>query len=365
MLPRVFISSTFYDLKYLREEIANFVRGYYFDPVLFEQGDVGYDGVSNLDVSCYKEIRNSDMVILVVGGKYGSPASGQEKNSKEEENAKFDKYLSITRSEFNTAVDKNIPIYAFVDAAVLNEYNVYKANKDLFENENSAYRKELKFVATDNINVFRFIEAIYMLNNVALTSFTYAQNIKDFLAKQWGSMFKEHLQYLQQSKEKEKGLGLINQLQLLYNQMNQLTEKISRIAEGENIDGIAPVMNEQILNHKVEIISNIIAGSLQFLAFPQQLENLKNYFTKLIDKISDSMKEDMFFEILLSEDDQEREQFFNEISREIIVVSINKTVFLSLEPYKADLIGKTINDKIVENLLGKEQLIKMRLFFLD
>ncbi len=42
MKPRIFISSTFYDLKYIREDIANFVRSYGYEPILFEDGDIGY-----------------------------------------------------------------------------------------------------------------------------------------------------------------------------------------------------------------------------------------------------------------------------------------------------------------------------------
>lgn len=42
MKPRIFISSTFYDLKYIREDLANFVRSYGYEPVLFEDGDIGY-----------------------------------------------------------------------------------------------------------------------------------------------------------------------------------------------------------------------------------------------------------------------------------------------------------------------------------
>ena len=41
MKPRIFISSTFYDLKYIREDLANFVRSYNYEPVLFEDGILG------------------------------------------------------------------------------------------------------------------------------------------------------------------------------------------------------------------------------------------------------------------------------------------------------------------------------------
>ena len=42
MKPRIFISSTFYDLKYVREDISNFVKAHDFEPIMFEDGDIGY-----------------------------------------------------------------------------------------------------------------------------------------------------------------------------------------------------------------------------------------------------------------------------------------------------------------------------------
>ena len=79
MKPRIFISSTFYDLKYIREDLANFVRAYDCEPILFEDGDIGYAPEINLDMSCYESMRNSDMVILIIGGEYGSVASGEKR----------------------------------------------------------------------------------------------------------------------------------------------------------------------------------------------------------------------------------------------------------------------------------------------
>ena len=40
--PRVFISSTYYDLKYIRGGLEAFVRQTGYDPVLFEKGDIPF-----------------------------------------------------------------------------------------------------------------------------------------------------------------------------------------------------------------------------------------------------------------------------------------------------------------------------------
>lgn len=42
MKPRIFISSTFYDLKYIREELMRFIVSKNYEPILFENGNIGY-----------------------------------------------------------------------------------------------------------------------------------------------------------------------------------------------------------------------------------------------------------------------------------------------------------------------------------
>ena len=42
-IPRVFVSSTCYDLKYIRENLKYFIRTLGYEPVLSEEGSVYYD----------------------------------------------------------------------------------------------------------------------------------------------------------------------------------------------------------------------------------------------------------------------------------------------------------------------------------
>ncbi|RYD51203.1 MAG: DUF4062 domain-containing protein [Sphingobacteriales bacterium] len=50
--PRVFISSTFYDLKHIRSSLETFVHSLGYDAVLFEKGLVAYNPDTPLDESC-------------------------------------------------------------------------------------------------------------------------------------------------------------------------------------------------------------------------------------------------------------------------------------------------------------------------
>lgn len=49
MKPRIFVSSTFYDLKYVREDLSNFIKAHDFEPIMFEDGDIGYTPGRALD----------------------------------------------------------------------------------------------------------------------------------------------------------------------------------------------------------------------------------------------------------------------------------------------------------------------------
>ena len=173
MKPRIFISSTFYDLKYMREDISNFVKAHDFDPIMFEDGDIGYTPGKNLDESCYETMKSADMVVLIIGGNYGSPATGENNDS-------FKEYLSVTRKEFKTAADEGIPIYVFVDSDVYVEYGIYESNIKNIEEQ----KVPISFKMTKDINVFRFIKEIHSLGKIAITAFRKSSDIKDFLSKQ-------------------------------------------------------------------------------------------------------------------------------------------------------------------------------------
>ena len=149
MKPRIFISSTFYDLKYIREDLSNFVRQHDYEPILFENGDIGYTPGKALDKSCYESMKNSDMVILIIGGEYGSAATGEIKDE-------FKEYMSVTRNEFRTAIDVGIPVFVMIDKRVMTEYNVYELNCEEIENNG----QKIKFSSVKNTNVFRFIKEI-------------------------------------------------------------------------------------------------------------------------------------------------------------------------------------------------------------
>lgn len=131
--PRVFISSTYYDLKYVRSSLEVFVKSLGFDPVLSEKGDVAYAHDRPLDESCYREVQNCDIYVPIIGGRYGSETCATKtENSKEF----FDRYESVTKKEYTAALEKDIPIYVLIERRVHSEYETFKKNR---ENTNIKY----------------------------------------------------------------------------------------------------------------------------------------------------------------------------------------------------------------------------------
>lgn len=199
MKPRIFVSSTFYDLKYIREDLSNYIKAHDFEPILFEDGDIGYNPGIPLDDSCYKAMENADMAILIIGGNYGSPATG-------EKSSDFDEFISITRNEFRKGVERGVPFYVFIDRNVFSEYGIYELNAKEIESGTCS----IKFKATKNINVFRFIKEIQSIKQISITEFDKVANIKDFLSKQWSDMFKSYLASIKEQKDIEQIQDSIN-----------------------------------------------------------------------------------------------------------------------------------------------------------
>ena len=129
--PRVFVSSTYYDLKYIRDDLELFISQMGYDPILFESGDIAYQHDKPLDESAYNEIDNCHMQILIIGGRYGSPtSSSKESDEGTDKNKMYEHYNSITRREYETARRNGIPIFIFVDKGVYSEYQTYKKNRE-------------------------------------------------------------------------------------------------------------------------------------------------------------------------------------------------------------------------------------------
>jgi len=188
--PRVFVSSTYYDLKHVRSSLDLFIESLGFEPVLSEKGDIAFTPDSPLDESCYREASNADIFVLIVGGRYGTEASGKQKMPGR---TFFERYESITKKEYESAVARDIPVYVLVESAVYSEYQTYLRNKD---------SKDITYAHVDSVNVFRLIEDIISKprNNPTHTFERFAE-IEVWLRDQWAGLFRELLQRQSQQQQ--------------------------------------------------------------------------------------------------------------------------------------------------------------------
>lgn len=269
--PRIFVSSTFYDLKYIRDDLSNFIKSYNFEPIMFEDGDIGYTPDNALDSSCYEAMRSADMVILIIGGQYGSAATGEDAN--------FNEYKSITRKEFQSAQNEGIPIYAFIDSSVYAEYDVYNANFDTIEHSDI----EIKFSITKNINVFRFIREVKSVGNIVIIPFDKSTIIKDFLSKQWSDMFKLYLTGLKQQNQIATLQSTVKAMQNYIERMNVMLDSLGRKVLGDDNNIQYNDIIESQTKMELERIAEEVVIGITFGISASQITNHRSFVSEMLD----------------------------------------------------------------------------------
>jgi len=213
--PRVFVSSTYYDLKHLRSSIENFIESLGYDAVLSEKDSIAYIPDAPLDESCYREAKSCDIFVLIIGGRYGSETSATSGDISKVK-AFFDRYESITKHEYESALERGIPTYIAIDAAVDAEYQTYLKNKD---------NRKIKYAHVDSINVFRLIEEIRQKKqNNPIRLFTRYSEIEGWLRDQWAGFFRELIHRLTTSQQ-------IQDIDVKVGELSETTETLKRYLE--------------------------------------------------------------------------------------------------------------------------------------
>ncbi len=128
-VPRIFVSSTFYDLRQVRNNIGDFIKSLGYEPVMHERSGVAYTQNVPLENDCYSEIINCDIVVCIIGNHFGSKSSEND--------------LSITMNELESAIKNKKKIYIFIAKDVYIENKTYIQNRDSGSFQ-SAYADDLK-----------------------------------------------------------------------------------------------------------------------------------------------------------------------------------------------------------------------------
>lgn len=200
---KVFISSTCYDLGIVRSQLRNFVSNMGHEPVMSDYADILYDTRIHTHESCVQEVNNADVLILIIGSRFGGKAIPKalelidfeeiNKMSSASEVVKDKKKISITQLEVFKAMQLGIPIFTFIDDKVLNDHLIYEKNKD------KPFLNDIEFPAFQHNKdtakyVFEFINFMRLrFENNSICGFSKIENIEEFLKKQWSGLFQRLL----------------------------------------------------------------------------------------------------------------------------------------------------------------------------
>lgn len=196
---RVLVSSTAYDLEVLRSSLRRFIENLGFEPVLSEYSEVLYDPREHTHRSCLNEVKNCDILVLIIGSRFGSELSEEETrqlsrdiDSSLLEETSSGPRLSITQGEALTAVTNGIPVFAFIESGVNHDYMIYKHNKG------KPFVSEIEYASISRPgtaeHIFSFIEYFQgRQTNNALIVFEKIDDIFTHLSKQWAALFQRLL----------------------------------------------------------------------------------------------------------------------------------------------------------------------------
>lgn len=198
---KVFVSSTCYDLSLVRTQLRTFIQNLGHDPIMSDYNDFLYDHRNHTHTSCINEVRGVDVVVVIVGSRFGGDAIKETFESINfdkliNDNFKFDDLInkcSVTQAEVFKASELNIPIYAFVDQNVWHDHELYSKNK-----KNASIINQIIFPSIEKQEtakyIFEFIDFLRKKsNNNAIFTFSKVQDIEETLKKQWASLFQKLL----------------------------------------------------------------------------------------------------------------------------------------------------------------------------
>ena len=245
--PRIFISSTYYDLKHIRASLEAFVDSVGYEAVLFESGDIAFRHDQPLDESCYQEIRNCHMLVLIVGGRYGSPTSETAKHTPVEREEVYKRFNSITRKEYETARERDVPIFIFVDKNVLAEYQTFKKNRD---NSNISY------AYVDSVNIFLLLDDVLaQRRNNFIRGFEKFDDISSWLRDQWAGLFADFLVRVKTDSVLTDLGAQIGDLRQVTSVLREYSEVIIQKIQPDNFQTIISEQNQKLLRTTIQRFS--------------------------------------------------------------------------------------------------------------
>ena len=226
-IPKVFVSSTCFDLAEERSQLERFISNYGFQPVLSEYNDVFYNPDEHTHQACVNEVAHCDLFVLIISGRFG----GEHKDGDGE---------SITQAEFNAARAHNIPVFAFVKKDVLDAQFYFKEN---LRQEGEDFAKKIRYPAIhkneDALNIFSFLESVQRSSvNNAIESYVNFSEIETYLKKQWAGMFFSFLKNRKEKRDVERVSSVLTKLIGSTEKLEILVESLHTKSLGEENTGL-------------------------------------------------------------------------------------------------------------------------------
>lgn len=234
--PKVFISSTCYDLSEIRDALKGFIEEHGFETCLSDYGDVFYHPDIHTHDSCINEISNCHLFVLLIGGRFGgSYVSDTEK--------------SIVNAEYFSAKKLGIPVFTFIKKEVLDDHRFYRKNygKDFSEFEFPSIDKQ-----SNSLKIFSFIDEVRLAEvNNGFFPFENSRQIQALLKKQWAGMFFDFLQKRKYTNELKLQQNVLSDLKSTGEQLEEIVKTIYRKLDADNANNVIETVEHKAAAEKL------------------------------------------------------------------------------------------------------------------
>lgn len=285
--PRLFVSSTCYDLQDVRHALRQFIMDFGFEPVMSEFGDIFYAYESHVQDACLDAIEKCNLFLLIVGNNYGSLYH----NEKDTKNVPS----SITLKEFSKALEVDIPKHIFINRFVEHDYRNFRRHfeeklKEYFDEHDvkddetqlainrvrAEMDRDYPFPQPNYRFVFHFLDQINDLKvNNAVFTFEVFGDINEQLRRQWAGFMYEALSSSRSVSTRvvEEFTSRIDSLERILRQLVTSKKEDSSGQISLNID----VISQSLVPAELEQAQEILEESIREIFYG--FDGERGYFT--------------------------------------------------------------------------------------
>jgi hypothetical protein len=246
--PVVFICSTFNDLAEVRSFLDRALKTFGCEPVSAERGQVAYSPDKPLPENCYEEVARSNLLVSVIGARYGSRDIALD--------------ISISEAERQVAYEKGIHIITFIHRDASQMHKIFVRNDN---------REDIAYPGIESIDVLKFIDRVRNeYSGLPVFEFTDLNHVEELLQSQLASLLTKSLNTRRQELEVDLG----RQMQRYIEEMRALLREHSGSLDSHSMD------YRRLCSHPVvREVATVLNSS--YRAVFRDLEEMVNLFFDL------------------------------------------------------------------------------------